>query len=376
MDAPYDPETGQWTVFGDPRPVPAAPGGPVPRQVMSMPATRPEAFTTQALLTGNLKEAERYVPVAHQKLQQMHRENVNGLEVYNKLTNLGDGKTINCERMFSADSVHINIPRKASDSLGPLHLNFNPSKMQEFDRTLFDMNHGLPLYMNEFNASLSKDGLIFDNLGDELPSDPSVHGGLHYGDMNGNVNGRTFFVPLGLHMPFRTVDAGPYGTILTAGNGYCAFFNYMLTPYNSSAFGLYAYTSGSTWEGGDLSSYVGISNMGGGSDYVLKHTLDDKFNHIFSFRVKGTDFSINDMGVVDSVQTVEVFVDGSKKTEFSSEKSTWGDYYDNNKSEYSFNANISGDALMAIKQKMLYAAHLSDSQIREVTDNLAKKWGF
>lgn len=156
MVAPYDPETGKWTVFADPRPAPKAPQPG--REEWNIPATRPEAYTTQAILTGDVREAEKFIPVARQQMMAMHQINVNNLEVVNRPVDLNGGIYMDCKRSFKEDSVEIHVPVKRG-VLGPMHFSFDGSSEQYYQSSHFtDKVNGLPLYFLPQNGGLVPGG--------------------------------------------------------------------------------------------------------------------------------------------------------------------------------------------------------------------------
>lgn len=337
--------------------------------VMSMPPTRPEAITSQVELQGDIKAAGTYVPLVRQQMQAMHQQNISNLEIMDRPVNLGDGKMMVCQRRFNADKAIINIPSSNKRALGPLHLNFDPSVMTEFGQTILDKNYGLPLGLTNFTGSLSSSGLTLSGkLLNNATADGSTDGTIYYCGESNNNNGRTFFIPISFSLPFEES-----GGQTRAGYGVDGFFTTIMSPLNYIAQGFTASASGTTWNGQSLYSAL---YMYGDISYEKRHNLSNSFSHVVAIRSKATDIISPDGISYKSPRLTDVFLDGDKIGESAGPSMTWGSYYPGNRSMYFFYANSSGSASMIIRQKMLYAAHLDDSQIREVTDNLAAKWGF
>jgi len=124
--------------YSDPRPTPKAP--PAGHAVVSMPATRPGAYTTQAILTGDVREAEKYITIARQQMDAMHRVNINNFEVADRPVNLGGGATILCRRRHAADDAIIDVPPKAG-KLAQFWMNFDAGKQKDFTNNFVDSNY-------------------------------------------------------------------------------------------------------------------------------------------------------------------------------------------------------------------------------------------
>lgn len=149
----------QFPVYGDPRGDSWKPDKPR-LVVMSMPPTRPGAYTSQLELSGDVKEAERYVPLVTQQMMQMHQQNVNNLEIVTRPVDLGGGSSILCRRKFTEDVATIHVPPKPK-ALGPLHLNFDSSTVEEYQTGYaYDKFNGLPLFYpeeNGYNSGITAD---------------------------------------------------------------------------------------------------------------------------------------------------------------------------------------------------------------------------
>jgi len=142
-DAPYNPETGEWKVFQDPRQQQRAKSRTA---TVPMAATREGAWTTTANLTGDVRAAEDLLPNANQQLRVMHLLNVNDFEQCERFMPMDNaGGYINCRRAYHEDAVDIHIRPKLKP-LSPFLLNFDASKQTNFGKTFYDGSYGLPLY--------------------------------------------------------------------------------------------------------------------------------------------------------------------------------------------------------------------------------------
>ena len=141
-------------VYGDPRDISMQTSGePAGLTIMSLPPTRPDAYTTQVELSGDVKEADKYVPLVTQQMAEMHNQNVNGYEIYNRPIDLGDGKYMDCSRNFTADKARIHVPMSGGGSLGPMMFSFDGQSENCFKNNSFiDKINGLPASFSEYGS--------------------------------------------------------------------------------------------------------------------------------------------------------------------------------------------------------------------------------
>lgn len=153
MTTPYDPETGEWTVFADPRPDRTPPDG---KAVFHKPGQRPFSTPTQILLWGDTKRAESYYPQAAQMLAQANFDTAETGEFFKRERVLGNGVRYKCRRDLYQDFIEIEAKPKPVPP-GPMHLNFDANGSKYFaDSTLSDKVNGMPLYfVDSMEASVN-----------------------------------------------------------------------------------------------------------------------------------------------------------------------------------------------------------------------------
>ena len=342
-------------LLGDPRDISMMKSGePAGLVIMSMPKTRPDAYTSQVALDGDVNEAQKYVPLVTQQMVQMHQQNVNNLEIVNRPVDLGGGKKIECSRNFTADNARIYVPKNPNPKgLGPLHLNFDPSVQTEFAQTLFDKNHGMPFYFHVF------DGMDLNVSGVTATADGYASGYIYFDPKETAGDEKTMLFALSLAQPFESPDgtAALYSTFTGPASWMSLSASYYATGYPASASLDLALPE-------DTPGVVTISG------------LSSSHNTILGVRTKSYDISYNEGGASTFNIVSELFVDGEKVAEAEGNKTGWGSSYGDARSQMFTAIEGPGNSSATIKQKMLYGSHFSDSQMGEVTDKLAAKWGF
>lgn len=115
---------------------------------VNIPPTRPGVFSSKATLIGDLVEAEKCIPLAVQQLAEMHRQNVNNLEIYDRMVDLGNSNSIYCQRNFTADNVTIRFPGGSTvsewDGVGP-----DPDTREVYIRLSWDTYADLDLWVTD-----------------------------------------------------------------------------------------------------------------------------------------------------------------------------------------------------------------------------------
>ncbi|WP_156955627.1 hypothetical protein [Solidesulfovibrio alcoholivorans] len=357
-DAPYNPETGEWTVFADPRPDKAGPYG---KAVAHVPGTRPYSTPTQVLLWGDVKRAESYYPQAAQLLAQANRENVNDQPYFFKERKLGGDVRFKCRRDLYQDFIEIEAKPKPV-SPGPLHLNFDSSADGFLSGNIIkDKNVGMPIeYPAEMDGySYHQPGIVkvngVDGLG-ILATDPwkgrASSGSLYFTPKEPSLN-KTMFVLLNFSND-DSIDIG-FGTgrirkELWYDKATCGLdFNYSrlrgVTTVKEYSYG-YSYASNDP----AYSSIVSLRYD------VLESKLDPLYG-----------------GTVRRVNALSTLcINGS--VVFKGEESySYGG--GNGHNVYSHIQGSMGCSLN-FSQFMICDQSLSGDDVCRLTDELAKKWGF
>ncbi|MGE4536179.1 MAG: hypothetical protein AB7D37_03795 [Desulfovibrio sp.] len=358
-DAPYNPETGEWTVFADPRPDVTPPGG---RGVFYKPGQRPFSTPTRILLWGDTKRAESYYPQAAQMLRQANFDTAATGEFFKREKVLGGGVRYKCSRDLYQDFIEIEAKPKPVPP-GPLHLNFDSSAAGFLSGNIIkDKNVGMPIeYPAEMDGySFHQPGIVkvngVDGLG-ILATDPwegrVSSGSLYFAPKEPSLS-KTMFVLLNFNND-DSIDIG-FGTgrmrkELWYDKATCGLdFNYSrsrgVTKVTEYSYG-YSYASNDP----AYSSIVSLK-----FDVLESKLLDPLYS-----------------GTVRRVNALSTFcINGS--VVFKGEESySYGG--GNDYCVFSYMQGSMGCSLN-FSQFMIYDKSLSSDDVSRVTDQLAKKWGL
>lgn len=365
MTAPYNPETGEWTVFADPRPDRTPPDG---KAVFYKLGQREGSTNTRIMLFGDVKRAESYYPQAAQMLQQANFDTAATGEFFRRERNLGGGVRYKCYRDLYQDFIDIDVRPKPVPS-GQLHLNFDSSLEESYkDGYYADKNWGLPQYYYA-------DGLyqVQPRLGNFGPSGKPALGI----ECTSNYDVKTASSTI-LYSPKR------YNTNKTI---------FLVLNSKIDANESYGYTSidfSFHWPFG----YLGINV--GHSAYYYHDT--NRTTHMYTLDTGSYSGSVNDMDgaiiatsflyqskkyepypnntTVDFSGVTKTYLNGSILSE---DNWTIGTGEENNHYAYSWLYADNGEAStcsVATCQQMVVDALLSNDEVNRLTDELAKKWGF
>lgn len=354
---PYNPETGEWTVFGDPRT--PKPGLNQPPMVIPVAPTRTDAFSTTAKLGGDTKRAHDLIPVARQKLFALHQRTPADWEVYFQNIPLGGGDWCTVKRTFNKDEMEI-YAKPSPQPLGPLHLNFDASVQDGFDGSFIDKNNGLPLYYNDLdNVTLSAEGLyVSTKTGD-------------YEDIAG-CSGELNFVPAAIASENKTQHfvLGFQGGLNEFGSavGSSDLYSMHIGPAGRSELGVSFYG----WQYptvGRLYSWYG--------NQVSVSDLPMGYKCILSVKSKSLDISHNADGASSFTGVRELFLNGEKIDEYSYDQSSWGHLQGYSNRNYIYQSlSSNGRNTMHLKQYLFCDRYMSSGEMGKITDELAAKWGL
>jgi hypothetical protein len=363
MVTPYNPETGEWTVFADPRPDKAGPYG---KAVAHVPGTRPFSTPTQVLLWGDTKRAESYYPQAAQLLAQANRENVNDQPYFFKERKLGGDVRFKCRRDLYQDFIEIEAKPKPVPS-GQLHLNFDSSLEELYkDGYHTDKNWGLPQYYYA-------DGLyqVQPKLGSFGPSGKTALGIECTSDYSWKTASATILYSPRMYSKNKTifhVFNSAINTELSCGFTSTDFsfhwpFGYLGIQVNHSA---------SQGESGIEHRYDLITGSYSGSVNDMDGAI---IATSFLYQSKKYELYPNNT-TVDFSGVTKTYLNGSILSE---DNWTIGTGEENNHYAYSWLYADNGEestCSVATCQQMVVDALLSNDEVNRLTDELAKKWGF
>lgn len=361
-DTPYNPETGEWTVFQDPRPDKPGPYG---KGVFYKPGQREGSTNTRILLWGDTKRAEGYYPQAAQMLQQANFETAATGELFKREKNLGNGVRYKCSRDLYQDFIEIEAKPQPVPS-GKLHLNFDASSEEFYkDGCHKDKNWG---FLQYYRAD-STHG-VQPEIGSFGPSGKTALGikcASNYELKNTNsymiYNPKTYNKSKTILLTFNSK--------INANESYGSIFNEFRLNWG---FGdIHIKINHDAWFSYNDNKILHNYNLVAGPTYVRFDSMDSGIV-VASFSYSGKRYK-DEYGAIRCPGLIKTYLNGSLvgEEEFTTQCGEYNEHY-----VYSLLGAYSEESTCYVGtcQQMVFDALLSKDEITETTDTLAKKWSF